>query len=66
MEVFVNNMESKVHAVQGETFLHPSILDKITHHVCAKVKESLRHDHVVQNERKMRPNLTSEEVSFWE
>lgn len=66
MEVFVRTMESTVHAVQGEALLHETILNKITDHVCAKVTESLRHARVVENERKARPNLTSQEVSFWE
>jgi hypothetical protein len=66
MDVFVRTMESTVHAVQGESLLHESILNKITDHVCAKMTERLRHAHVVENERKMRANLTSEEISFWE
>ena len=66
MDVLVHTAESKVHAVQGEALLHASVMDKITAHVVATVKECLRHDRVVENERKVRPNLTSEEVSFWE
>jgi hypothetical protein len=66
MEVMIHTAESTVHAVQGEVLLHDNILNKITDRVCAKVKESLRHASVVESERKMRPNLTSEEISFWE
>ena len=66
MEVMVHTAESTVHAVQGETLLNDRILNQIVTHVVAQVKECLRHDRVVENERKMRPNLTSEPVSFWE
>jgi hypothetical protein len=66
MEVMVHMAESKVHAVHGEALLSDKILNEIATHVIAKVKEEQRHAHVVQSERKMRPNLTSEEVSFWE
>jgi hypothetical protein len=66
MEVMVHEMESRVHYTDGQALLHPSILNKITEHVCAKVKESLHHARVVEEERKIRPNLTSREVSFWE
>ena len=66
MEVIVHMAESKVHAVHGEALLNDKILSEIATHVAAKVKEELRHAQVVQSERKMRPNLTSEQVSFWE
>ena len=62
----VHMAESKVHAVDGKALMNAQVLSEITHHVLGKVKEELRHTHVVENERKMRPNLTSEPVSFWE
>jgi hypothetical protein len=66
MEVMIHTAESSVYAVQGEALLNDRVLNKIVTHVIAQVKECQRHDRVVENERKMRPNLTSEEVSFWE
>jgi hypothetical protein len=66
MEVMVHMAESNVRAVDGEALLNDKVLNAIVTHVLAKVKEELRHTNVVENERKMRPNLTSEQVSFWE
>jgi hypothetical protein len=66
MEVMVHKAESKVHAVHGEALLNDSVMNQIVTRVVAEVKECLRHDRVVENERKLRPNLTSEEISFWE
>lgn len=62
----VHTAESKVHAVDGEALLNDKVLKKIVACVVAKVKEEMRHTSVVQDERKMRPNLTSQQVSFWE
>jgi len=62
----VHMAESNVRTVDGEALLNDKVLNAIVTHVMAKVKEELRHNHVVENERKMRPNLTSEPVSFWE
>lgn len=66
MEVIIHEMESTVRAIDGQSLLHPSILSKIVAHVVAKVREHQNHERVVQEERKMRPNLTSSEISFWE
>jgi hypothetical protein len=66
MELMVHEIESRVHYADGQALLHPSILNKITEHVYAKVKESLHQARLVEQERKMRPNLTSREVNFWE
>jgi hypothetical protein len=66
MQVMVHTADSTVHAVHGEALLNERILNQIVTHVVAKVKECLRNDRVAENERKMRPNLTSEEISFWE
>jgi hypothetical protein len=66
MEVMIHTAESRVYAVHGEALLNDTVLNKIVTHVVARVNECQRHDRVVENERKMRPNLTSEEISFWE
>ena len=64
MEVMIHTAESKLRPI--EAALHENDVNKIADRVCAKVKESLRQAAVVENECKMRPNLTSEEISFWE
>lgn len=66
MEVIIHDMESTVRAVDGESLLHPSILDRIVAHTVAKVREQQEHERAVNEERRMRPAVTSREVSFWE
>jgi len=66
MEVIVHEMESTVRAVDGQALLHPSILNRIIAQAVARMKEHQDHERVVREERKMRPNVTSREISFWE
>lgn len=66
MEVIIHEMESTVRAMDGQALLHPSLLAKIVAHAVAKMKECMEHERTVKEERKVRPNLTSREISFWE
>jgi len=66
MEIIVNQMEHKVRAIDGQALLHPTILNSITDAAVARMKECLHHERVVSQERKLRPALTSREVTFWE
>jgi hypothetical protein len=66
MEVMIHEMESTVRAVDGQALLHPGILNKIIASAIAKVTEHLDHERVVKEERRMRPAVTSREISFWE
>jgi len=66
MEVIIHEMESTVRAMDGQALLHPSLLAKIVAHAVAKMKECTEHERTVKEEREMRPNLTSREISFWE
>jgi hypothetical protein len=66
MEVMIHEMESTVRAVDGQALMHPSVMQKIVAHAIARLKEHMAHERVVKEEREMRPNLTSREVSFWE
>jgi len=52
--------------IDGQALLHPTILNSITDAAVARMKECLHHERVVSQERKLRPALTSREVTFWE
>jgi hypothetical protein len=65
-DVIINEMESTVHAVDGQALLHPSIVEPIIARAIARVKEYLDHERTVKEERTMRPSVTSREISFWE
>lgn len=66
MDVIINEMTSTVRAVDSQALLHPQVLERIIQNMLVRVKEHLRHEHTVQEERKMRPSMTSREVSSWE
>jgi hypothetical protein len=66
MEVIIEEMSSTVRAVDGQALLHPTVLNRIISLAIARMKEHHEHEGVVNQERKMRPALTSREVSFWE
>ena len=66
MELIVNKMNSTVRAVDSQALLHPQVLDSITDKLIARVTDYLKHEQTVKEERKMRPSMTSREISFWE
>ena len=66
MEVMIQEMESTVRAVDGQALIHPDILNRIITLAIARMKDHLEHERAVHNERKMRPAVTSREISFWE
>lgn len=66
MELIVNKMNSTVRAVDSQALLHPQVMDSITDKLIARVKDYLKHEQTVKEERKMRPSMTSHEISSWE
>jgi hypothetical protein len=66
MDFKVHEVESTVHAMDGDMLLHPSILKQIKAQVTAAVNEQQNHERVVKQERTLRPSFSSREISFWE
>lgn len=66
MDVIINEMTSTVRAVDNQALLHPQVMERIVQNLIARVKEHLRHEQTVKEERKMRPSMTSREISSWE
>jgi hypothetical protein len=66
MDVIIDEMKSTVRAMDSEALLHPHVLEQIIRKVMAAIKEHHSHEDAVKEERKMRPSMTSREISFWE
>ena len=66
MDVIFNEMTSTVRTMDSQAMLHPQVLERIIQAVLAKVKEHQKHEDAIKEERKMRPSMTSREISFWE
>jgi hypothetical protein len=66
MDVIINEMTSTVRAVDSQALLHPQVMESIIHKLIARVKDHLQHEQTVKEEVKMRPSMTSREISSWE
>jgi hypothetical protein len=66
VDVYINEMSSTVRATDSEALLNPQILEKLLRVMIAKLKEHQQHEKAVKDEQKMRPSMTSREVSVWE
>jgi hypothetical protein len=66
MDVYINEMSSTVRAADSEALLNPQILERVLHVVIARLKEHQQHEKTVKDEQRMRPSMTSREVSVWE
>lgn len=66
MDVFINEMTSTVRVADSEALLNPQVLERLLQTVIARLKEHQQHEKAVKEEQKMRPSMTSREVSTWE
>jgi hypothetical protein len=66
VDVIINEMTSTVRAMDSQSMLSPHVMEQIIKTVLARLKEHQRHEESVEEERKMRPSMTSREISFWE
>jgi hypothetical protein len=66
MDVYINEMTSTVRALDSEALLNPQILERLTQHLIAKLKENQRHERTVKEEQEMRPSMTSRQTATWE
>ena len=66
MDVLVNQFNSQMQITDSEAFLNPQVLDRLTPLIAARLKEHMQHEKTVQDEQRMRPSMTSREVSVWE
>jgi len=66
MDVYINELSSTVRAMDSEALLNPQILERLSQHIVAKLKENQRHEGAIKEERQMRPSMTSRQMSTWE
>ena len=66
MDVIINEMTSTVRAMDSQSMLSPQVVEHLVKTMLARMKEHQRHEQSVEEERKMRPSMTSREISFWE
>lgn len=66
MDVYINEMSSTVRAADSEALLNPQVMERLLHVVIARLKEHQHHEKTVKDEQRMRPSMTSREVSEWE
>lgn len=66
MDVLINEMTSTVRVADSEALLNPQVLERLLHTIMARLKEHQQHEKSVKEEQKMRPSMTSREVSMWE
>lgn len=65
-DTIVNTFSSTLQVTDSEALLNPQILERLTQHVLARLKEHQRHERAVREERQMRPSMTSRETAAWE
>ncbi|OLB36156.1 MAG: hypothetical protein AUH11_12035 [Acidobacteria bacterium 13_2_20CM_57_17] len=66
MDVYINEMTSTVRAADSEALLNPQMIERLLRLITDRVKEHQQQEKNVQDERRMRPSMTSREVSMWE
>ena len=65
-DAIINTFSSTMHVADSEALLDPQVLERLTQHLLARVKEHQRHERTVRDERQMRPSMTSREIPTWE
>jgi len=66
VDVYINEMSSTVRAADSEALLNQQVMERLLHMLTTRLKEQQQHEKTVKDEQRMRPSMTSREVSTWE
>jgi hypothetical protein len=65
MDVVIGEMSSNVRVVDSQALLTPQLLREIARLVGQQVREMQEHESRVDDERRVRPGVTSKETPNW-
>ena len=66
MEVIVNEINSRVNVSDAGAMAHPAFIERISAMLRKQLDEFRKHECDIAEERRMRPSMTSRELSIWE